>query len=71
VTGTDNGTFHNCRSANGEYCADELIELASANDRCWHEGEVPPCPLSRRFGSMSGRNVAIVKTAVIERPILL
>jgi len=24
------------RSANGEYCADEVIELASANDRCWH-----------------------------------
>ena len=26
-------TFHNSRSANGEYCADEVIELASANDR--------------------------------------
>jgi hypothetical protein len=32
------------RSANDEYCADEVIELASANDRCWHFSAVPTEP---------------------------
>ena len=32
------------RSANDEYCADEVIELASANDRCWHFSAVPTAP---------------------------
>jgi hypothetical protein len=36
--------FHIVRSANDEYCADEVIELASANDRCWHFSAVPTVP---------------------------
>jgi hypothetical protein len=44
ITEKDGPTFRNVRSANDEYCADEVIELASANDRCWHFSAVPTAP---------------------------
>ena len=43
------------RSANGEYCADEVIGLASANDRCWHFRDIARSGTNVCFRRKSGR----------------
>ena len=62
-----NGIFHKSRSANGEYCADEVIGLASANDRCWHFSAVPTAASNVGYRGQTGRHMLNASSSHFDR----